>query len=115
MPGALAQAIDLLRRQLAHGLGRAADDHAAVRKFLAFGHQRTSAYQTVFADFCAIQNDGTNANEGLITNGAAMQHHFVANGHIATHDQRLAEVGMQHAGILDIAACPHRDAFGVTP
>jgi hypothetical protein len=42
-----------------------------------------------------------------------MQHYLVANRHIATHRQRLAEIGMQHAGILDVGARADADVFGI--
>ena len=104
MLGAVANACDLLGGEGAHRLGGAAQDHGAVREFLAFGDQGTSAHQTVLADFRAVEYHRTDANQGFVTNRAAMQHGFVPHRDVAPHHQRLTTVSMQHAAILDIAA-----------
>ena len=86
--------LDLLGAQLAHGLGGAADDHAAIGELLAFGHQGTRAHQAIFADDCAVQHHGPNADQRLVADGAAMQHDLVADGDVFTHHQRLAHIRM---------------------
>ena len=102
-----------MRIKHTHHLGRAAQDHRAVRKLFAFGHQRAGTHQAAFANFCAVQNHRTNANQAAVADGAAVQHHLMANRHLVAHCQGHAQIGMQHAEILDIAAPSHRDALGV--
>jgi hypothetical protein len=109
--GTCQQPLFLLVGQLPHRLGRAAQDHAAIRKFLALGDQGTRSYQAPFANASAIEHDGTNADQGTISNRATMQHDLVTHGDVLANRERFADVCMQHTGILDIGARPDADGF----
>ena len=113
MPGTLAQTLDLLGRELAHHLGGAAHDHGAIGKLFALGHQRACANQAVVADLGTVQHHRTDADQAFVADGATMQHHFVAHGHMLADGQGLAEVAVQHAGILDVGAFADGDGLVV--
>lgn len=103
----------LLRCEFAHGFGRAANDHAAVRELFAFCDQSPRAHNATFANFGAIEHDGPNADQGTITDSAPMQHHLMAYGHVVSYGQRFADVGVQHAAILNVGTAPDSDGLGV--
>src|SRR6185312_14695527 len=54
-----------------------------------------------------------NADQRSIADGAAMQHDLVPHRDVRAHRERNAEVRMQHARILDVAAAPDADDLGV--
>ena len=53
----------LLSRQLPHRLGRAADNHAAIREDFTFSHQRSRTNDAVFTNHRAIQHNRANADQ----------------------------------------------------
>ena len=113
MNGAHFECLLLFGTERTHDLGRAANDHGAIGEFLALGHQGTCAHQTALADLRAIEHHGTNADQGIVANGATVQHHLMSHGHVLAHGQGLANIGVQHAAILDVGAAPDADGFGV--
>ena len=104
----------LLGSELTHGFGRTSNDHAAIRKLFALGHERSSAHDAAFADLRAIEHNSANTDQGAIADGAAMQHDFVSDRHVIAYDQRLANIGVQHAAILDIGAPSDANGLGVS-
>ncbi len=83
-------------------------------------------YQAACTDDHFVFNDGAihdgaaHADQDAVAQGAAMQHHLMANGHLVTDDQReavrveRAGVGdVQHAGVLHAGARTDADAVHV--
>ncbi len=90
-------------------------DQAFARRYQAAG---TDDYFVL--DDGAIHDGAAHADQDAVAQGAAMQHHFVADGHLVTDDQRetvrveRAGVGdVQHAGVLHAGACADADAVHV--
>ena len=103
----------LVFTQGAHHLGRATNNHAAVWKLLALGHQSACAHDAAFANLCTVEHDGTDPYERAIAYRASMQHHLVSYRHVGTNGERLANVCMQHTGILNIGSRTDANHLGV--
>ena len=67
-------------RHLADDLAGRAEHDGAGRDLLALGDQRAGADQALLADPGAVEDDGADADQRSAADGAAVQHHHVADG-----------------------------------
>src|SRR5690606_9993560 len=86
---------------------------AAVGDFLALGDQRVGADDAVLTDLRAVEHHGVDADQAVFADAAAMQHDLVADGHAFADRQRKAHVGVQHAAILDVGVLTNVDKLVV--
>ena len=115
MAGAFRKRVLLLLRQGFNNFGGRAHDQRAIRDFLVFGDQTVGTNQAVPANFGAVENDGVDADQGVISDAAAMQHDFVSDGDIFTNYQRKSIVRMQHGAVLNIGVFSDANQFTVAP
>ena len=66
------QALNLLGTQCTFDRCRAAHNQTAVGEVFAFRYQRACRHQAVFSDARTVENDGPDANQRAIPDGAAM-------------------------------------------
>src|SRR5699024_11553508 len=100
-------------RDLALDAPRRAHDQAVVRNLLAFRDQRVGANDAIAPDARAVEDDGLDADQAVVADGATMQHGLVAHSHASADARREAGIGMHHAAVLDIRACADEQVFDV--
>src|SRR5450755_3524439 len=76
---------------LAHGLGRRAEDHRAVREALVLDDDGAGADQAILADHRVVEHHGLDADQAAVADRAAMQHHLVAHRHALAERERRPE------------------------
>lgn len=108
----LGQGADLFRR--------AADIQKPALQHLARRHQAASTDDHLVLNHGAVHDRAAHADQDAIAKGAAVQHDFMADGHLVTDQQREAlgversGVGdMQHAAVLHTGARPNADTVHV--
>ncbi|RWW90334.1 hypothetical protein BHE74_00023108 [Ensete ventricosum] len=99
--------------QFTHDLARRAHHQRTIGNFLALANQRVGANDAMLADFCAVEDDGVNADKAVIIDGATMQHGVMTDGHAGAQGQRVAHVGVHHAAVLHVAVLADQDQFVV--
>ncbi len=99
---------------------RAAHVQVAPDQALAWRHQATGTDDHFVFDDGTVHDGATHADQDAVAQGAAMQHHLVADCHFVANDQReavgveRAGVGdVQHAAVLHAGACANADAVHV--
>ncbi len=99
---------------------RAAHVQVATDQAFAGRHQAAGADDHFVLDDGAVHDGAAHADQDAVAQGAAVQHHFVADGYFVADDQRetvrveRAGVGdVQHAAILHAGACADADAVHV--
>ena len=90
-------------------------DEGIVWNDLVLGDQRIRADQAVPADPRPVQNGRAHAHKGVRADGAAVQHHLVADRAVLADRQRVAGIDMEDAAVLDIAAFADLDDVVVGP
>ncbi len=99
---------------------RAAHVQVATDQAFAWRHQAAGTDDHFVFDNGAIHDGAAHADQNAVAQGAAMQHHLVADGHLVTDDQRIT-VGVegpgmgdvQHAAVLHAGARANADAVHV--
>ena len=104
---------DVFVGELSDSFGGNADDEPAVWKNFAFRHERASADQTIPADGGTVQDNGLDADQRPIADGATVQHPLMPDGYIYADSQRKAGVCMEHRVVLDVAAVADLDPIVV--
>lgn len=99
---------------------RAAHVQVAAYQALARRHQAAGADDHFVLDDGTVHDGAAHADQYAVAQGAAMQHHLVADGHFVADDQReavrveRAGVGnVQHATVLHAGARANADAVHV--
>ena len=54
-------------------------------------------------------------DEARLADRATMQHHVVADAHIAPERERNSRIGVQHGGVLNVDALAERDERSLSP
>src|SRR6185369_15145610 len=93
----------------AHDLAGHAEDERAVGDRLAFGDERSRAHEAIATDGHAIEDDRADADQRILADRAAVEHHEVAHAHVAREGHRHAAVGMDHRAVLDVHILAERD------
>ena len=87
---------------------------AAWGNFSFFQEQRAGGNDAARADFYAVEDDRTHADEAAGLDGAAVQRDAVAYGNVVTEDQRIFVAhDVENATVLDIGARADADVVHV--
>ena len=73
------------------------------------GNQGSRGDHRAFADARAIQNDGSDADQHLIFNRAAVQHRHMPHRDAIADDGRIFRVGVHHSAVLNAGFVPDLD------
>src|SRR5690606_37287572 len=92
-----------------HHLGRRAHHQGIVRDLHAFRHQSVGADNAIAAYLGAVQYHRVHADQGVVADGAAMQHDFVADRDVLADFHRHARIHVQHRVFLHIAVVADLD------
>src|SRR5712692_6928699 len=111
--GVLQQPVPFFRFQLAHDPARRADDEDAVGIFLAFGNERAGGYEAAAPDDGVVHDDGADADERSVADGAAVEHRLVADRDVFPELEGNARIGVQDRGVLDVGAFADGDGVAV--
>ncbi len=84
-----------------------------VRDYFAFGNQCVRAYQAVAPDYGVIKDGAVDADQAAVADGAAVQHHQMADSDVVAYGERCAGVGVQYCAILNVAVFADADGFDV--
>ena len=93
-------ALFFLLRQLAHDLGRGAEDHRAVRRVHLARDKSARADDAVVADDSAVEHRRAHADDHAVADGRAVDGGAVADGHIVADGDLVVDQGE----VLNVAA-----------
>lgn len=91
-----------------------AHDERALRHFHVFFHECSRSDDAAGSDFRPIQNDGTHADEDLVSNGAGMNDGTMSDGDALPKDTGVMIADVEHRTILDVGLSSDNDAVDVT-
>ena len=100
---------DFLLRQRPHHLGRRTQKQRTRRGIHFSGDHSAGAHQAIFSQHCAVQNNGTHADDTAISQSAAVDDCPVTDGTMFADTGLLMEYGV----VLDIRTLTYGDGTAV--
>ena len=95
-------------------LAGGAHDQGAVGYFPAFGDQGVGTNEAVFANSCPVEDNGVDADQGVVADGTSVEHDLVTHGDIFADGQGQPWVSVQDGTVLDVGIFADGDDLVIT-